>query len=182
MDFFKKPIVALILALVVVCGSTILNTQIKLGEEVQEVEDSFFTSVSGEKSIYIRLDECLSAANGLWTVLVNYDSDAADELSEVRKDMIWDYDLQHINGLLYGNNELSEVFKNSLSVLNGYDLTDSELAAVADYSDSFYGAQKMIEKNSYNSLVQDFLRSTYNKFPASIFASIAGVDAPEIFY
>ena len=65
----KHPITALIIA-IIACGfALVMNTQMKLGERVQAVEDGFFTSVAGERSIYSRLEEKLDAANGLWTVL-----------------------------------------------------------------------------------------------------------------
>lgn len=182
MDFFKKPIVALIVALAVVCGSTVLNTQIKLGEEIQAVEDSFYTSVSGEKSIYSRLEERLAAANGLWTILTKYDSDAAEELADERQYLIWSCQNRDIQSMIYNNNELATVFADSVSLLNGYELSQAELEDVAYYTESFVGAQKMIEKSSYNSQVLEFLRSTYDKFPANFLAIFAGVDEPVPFY
>ena len=58
----KHPITALIIA-ILACGfALVMNTQMKLGERVQAVEDGFFTSVAGERSIYSRLEEKLDAA------------------------------------------------------------------------------------------------------------------------
>ena len=39
----------------------------------------------------------------------------------------------------------------------------------------------MIDENSYNSQVLDFVRSTYNKFPTKDLAEFAGVYPPDTF-
>lgn len=39
----------------------------------------------------------------------------------------------------------------------------------------------MIEENSYNSEVLDFIRGTYNKFPTRELAEFAEVNPPETF-
>lgn len=182
MDFLKKPIVALILTFVVVSSSMALNTQIKLGEEVQKIEDYFYTSRPGEKSIYSRLEDRLAAANGLWTVLVNYDTAAAEELSSARQVLIWACQDRDISDMMFFNEELTIVFTGSLVLLNGYELTDSELDAAAHYTENFSGAQKMIESSSYNAYVLEFLRSIYDKFPARLLAGISNVDPPTLFY
>ncbi len=182
MDFFKKPVVAFIIALVVVCGSTGLNTQIMLGEEIQAVEDTFYITVLGEKSIYSRLEEKLAAANGLWTILVKYDSKAADDLAQGRQELIQSCQDKDIGGMKSDNSELTTAFTDSLTVLNGYELSQSELEDVAHYSESFAGAQKMIERSSYNTRVLEFMRSTYDKFPANFLVDFADVKAPVPFY
>ena len=48
----KHPITALLIA-ILACGfAMVMNTQMMLGEKVQEIEDGFFTSTPGERSIY----------------------------------------------------------------------------------------------------------------------------------
>ena len=69
MDFFKSKAGALLLAVLVVAGSTLLNTRVKLGSAVNEIEDKFYTDIEGERSIYSRLEEKLSASNGYAAVL-----------------------------------------------------------------------------------------------------------------
>ena len=64
MDFFKKPLAASVIAVVLCSGILIFNTQYKLGNQISAVEDAFFTDVSGQRSIYSRLEEKLSASNG----------------------------------------------------------------------------------------------------------------------
>ncbi|HIT29210.1 MAG TPA: hypothetical protein IAC26_00035, partial [Candidatus Scatomorpha stercoravium] len=58
---------------------------------------------------------------------------------------------------------------------------DDERPLVDEYETAYNGAQKMIEENSYNSEVLEFMRSTYNKFPTRELAEFAGVNPPETF-
>ena len=51
MGFLKSKSGAVVLAALVVVGSTLLNTRVKLGAAVDEVEDLFFTDRDGEKCI-----------------------------------------------------------------------------------------------------------------------------------
>ena len=80
MDFFKKPVVAVILAVILCSGILAFNTRAKLGAEVAAVEDGFFEDIDGQRSIYSRLQEKLQAANGVCTVLLKYDEAAAEPL------------------------------------------------------------------------------------------------------
>ena len=82
MNFFKKPVVAVILALILCSSILVLNTQIKLGDEIDAVEDAFFENVEGQRSIYTRLQEKLQATNGVWSILARYDEQAAQALAD----------------------------------------------------------------------------------------------------
>ena len=181
MDFFKKPLVAIILAVIFCGGILSFNTSSKLGEEVDAVEDSFFTNVDGQRSIYSRLQEKLSASNGVWTVLVKYDEAAAEELYYDRDYLIWACEGADIASMKYANDDLNDEFARALRTLELYNLTAEEQELVDEYSTAFSGAQKMIDENSYNSEVLEFMSSTYNKFPTRELAEFAGVNPPETF-
>ncbi len=181
MNFFKKPVVAIVLAVVLCSGILMMNTQSKLGEEITAVEDAFYTNVDGQRSIYTRLQEKLQAANGVWTVLNRYDSDAAQDLADERSYLQWACDSASINSMYYANEDLTTAFNSALRLLDTYELTDGEKDDVASYTETFNGAQKMIEENTYNSQVLEFMRSTYNKFPTRELAEFAGVYPPDTF-
>lgn len=181
MDFFKKPVVAIIIAFVLCSGILIFNTQSKLGEEIDAVEDSFFENVDGQRSIYSRLQEKLQASNGVWTVLAKYDEEAADELYYDRDFLIWACEEADIASMKYANEDLNEEFTNAMRRLEELELSEDERELVDEYATAFNGAQKMIDENSYNSEVLDFMRSTYNKFPTRELAEFAGVYPPETF-
>ncbi len=181
MNFFKRPVAAVILAFIFCAAILSFNTRIKLGEEIDAVEDSFYTDVNGQRSIYSRLQEKLAASNGVWTVLVKYDQDAADDLFYERDYLQWACDEADIASMKYANDDLNEELARALRTLETYELTDDELALVDEYVTAYNGAQKMIEENSYNSEVLEFMRSTYNKFPTKELAEFAEVYPPETF-
>ena len=181
MSFFKKPAGAIITAIVLCAGMLIFNTQSKLGEEIDAVEDSFFESVDGQRSIYSRLQEKLQASNGVWTVLTKYDEDAADELYYERDYLTWACEEADIASMKYANDSLNDAFVSAMNTLDAQELTDEERSLVDEYAEAFNGAQKMIDQNSYNSEVLEFMRSTYNKFPTRELAEFAGVYPPETF-
>ena len=177
----KHPITALLVA-IITCGfALVLNTQMKLGERVQAVEDGFFTSVAGERSIYSRLQEKLDAANGLWTVLEGVDTSAAQELSDARSSLLTAYESRDIAAMYDANSELDKAYSNAVKALDGAELDENTQSALDDYTTNYEGAQKMIEQNSYNSSVLEFMRSTFNKFPTSELASFTGVEPPVSF-
>ena len=177
----KHPITALLIA-VLACGfALVMNTQSMLGEKVQAVEDGFYTSVAGERSIYSRLQEKLDAANGLWTVLEGVDTSAAQELSDARSSLLTAYESHDIAAMYDANSELDKAYSNAVKALDGAELDENTQSALDDYTTNYEGAQKMIEQNSYNSSVLEFMRSTFNKFPTSELASFTGVEPPVSF-
>lgn len=181
MNFFKKPVVAVILALILCSGALVFNTQAKLGDEIDAVEDAFFENVEGQRSIYTRLLEKLQAVNGVWSILERYDEQAAQELADEQDYLQWACDSASINSMYYANEDLTSEFNSAVRTLGTYELTDDERADLDSYVEAFNGAQKMIDENSYNSQVLDFVRSTYNKFPTKELADFAGVYPPDTF-
>ena len=168
----KHPITALLIA-ILACGfAMVMNTQMMLGEKVQEIEDGFFTSTPGERSIYSRLSEKLDASNGLWTILESEDAAAAEELSVSRSALLTAYD---------ANAELDKAFASAKAAAEAAELDESQASALSSYVTNYEGASKMIEQSSYNSSVLEFMRSVYNKFPASRLADFAGVEPPVSF-
>ena len=181
MNFFKKPVVAIILAVILCSSILMVNTQAKLGNEIDAVEDAFFTNVEGQPSIYTRLLEKLQAVNGVWTILNRYDSEAAQSLADEQDYLQWACESTSINSMYYANEDLNAEFSSALRTLEGYELTEDEQADLDSYVETYNGAQKMIEENSYNSSVTSFNRSVYDTFPTEILAAFAGVNAPERF-
>lgn len=181
MEYFKSRSGALLLAALVVVGSTLLNTRVKLGSAVDAAEDQFFTDVEGERSIYSRLEEKLSAANGYAAVLSTYDQEAADALYYERDSLRWATEDNDIDYMARCNEALDKAFDEAQRALAGYELSESDAADAAYYADIYDGAQKMITENSYNSSVTDFTRSVYDTFPTEFLAELAGVEPPERF-
>ncbi len=181
MKLLKSRLFAAALAVAVVCGSTLMNTSVKLGERSQEAEDSFYSDVSGSRSVYTRLDERLSAANGLWTIAEGKHNGAAIDLSGARSSLLDAMEDRDISAMYDANAQLQSAFDAAVAALSVRELTDSESSAMEDYVTAFAGAQKMIDESNYNAGVLEFERSTLNKFPASLLAPIVGVEGPELF-
>lgn len=188
MKALKNPIVALVISLLIITSATLTNTATKLGRRVAEVEGSFYTTsysattTYGERSIYTRLQEKLAAANGLWSILVNYDQTAADKLAEGRASLLFSCGQNDISAMSRDNQELNTVFEAALATARDCALSSSERESVESYATAFAGAQKMISESSYNSRVIELKRGVLDKFPANILAPIAGVTEPELFY
>jgi len=181
MKFFKNRAIAVLLAIFVVAGTVFTNTLVKMTEECQQIEDGFYTSESGAKSIYTYLSSRLDASNGLWTLLINHDAEAAASLNQARSGLLDAYDARDISDMYAANSELETAFTEAVSVLSGYTLSSSESDALNDYTITFDGAQRMIDQNAYNSDVLEFMRTTYNKFPAALLTSLLGIEAPELY-
>lgn len=181
MSVLSSRVSAVVLAVIVVAGSTLLNTSVKLGNQVEDVEGQFYTDVSGERSIYSRLQEKLSAANGYASVVAEYDQTAADELYEYREELLEACEDEDISDMAKCNAELNAVFSSAENTLAGYTLDADDLEDAEYYAEIFNGAQKMIEENSYNSDVTEFRRSNMSGFPTELLVTLTGVEAPERF-
>ena len=114
-------------------------------------------------------------------MLVKYDDEAADELYYDRDYLVWACEEADISSMKYANDDLDKSFAKAVGILDGLELADDERRLVNDYETAYNGAQKMIEENSYNSEVLDFIRGTYNKFPTRELAEFAEVNPPETF-
>ena len=79
MNFLKKPFVAVLLSALIICGSTLLSADIKLGRECQNITDGFYEGVVYEnyqhKSIASQIRNICGAADGMVTIANNYDID-----------------------------------------------------------------------------------------------------------
>lgn len=181
MNFFKNPLVAVLLAVIVVAGSTLVNTDVKLGEACQAAEDAFYTNDGSAKSIYSRLDARLDAANGLWTIIQNYNNSEAIDLSAARGTLLSARENRDISDMFAANKALQSAFDSALASLGKYSLDSGEKEAVESYATTFAGAQKMIDESKYNENVLEFQRGVLDKFPASVLKGIVGIDEPELF-
>jgi len=114
-------------------------------------------------------------------VLEGVDADAAQSLSDARSGLLTAYESRDISAMYDANSELDKVYADAVKSLDGAELGESMQNALDSYTTNYEGAQKMIEQNSYNSSVLEFMRSTFNKFPTSELASFTGVEPPVSF-
>ena len=184
MEFLKKRPAALALAVIIVIGSTFLSVNVKLGKACQKVTDGFYSGVTYDgyehKSIQSQLKNISSSALGLTSLAANYNIDTSDVVSCKN-----DLDSSLANGTvseIFGRYSALMSAVNALEArLDGISLSDRDASGVAQYSSTISSAAGVIDKSGYNDTVRDFLRNTYNVFPANLFSGIAGVNAPELF-
>ena len=185
MKFFKNPVVAIILALIVVYASTLLAFDVRFGNKCQEVADGFQNGVyyNGEfqpscasrlRTVTGYADEIksIASANDIDTEVL---TEAVDSLKSALRYSAVDasfvyYCYNELDTALTGikaqlhRAELSDVFEAELSQL--YTAIDDEIAA--------------IDTSGYNESVSDFLRE-YDKFPVSYFYWRTNVLMPSYF-
>lgn len=177
MKFFKNPVVAFLLCLVIVLGSTLLNTHIKFGRLCQEVTDEFY----GEDGIAAQLSSLRVDAVALAAVAKVNDVDASalenaatvlqGAMSQTHMGVSWVY-------LAYDKlrTELTLTEQNLLSK----SLSDSDAQTVQTLLTRIHNEQEKISASDYNEQVRSFLRK-YDRFPTHALARLAEVKLPEVF-
>ena len=183
MNFLKKPFVAVLLSALIICGSTLLSADIKLGRECQNITDGFYEGVVYEnyqhKSIAGQIRNICGAADGMVTIANNYDIDT-DAVRAATDEMKSALNLSPVS-YLYGLYEnLLSALKPLEDQLSRAELSDRDAEGFAQYSSTISGAQSVIENSGYNESVRAFLRDEIH-FPADFFAELAGVELPELF-
>lgn len=183
MNFLKKPFVAVLLSALIICGSTLLSADIKLGRECQNITDGFYEGVVYEnyqhKSIASQIRNICGAADGMVTIANNYDIDT-DAVRAATDEMKSALTYGSVSYLHYLYEDLLQAVKPLEDQLSRTELSDRDAEGFAQYSSTISGAQSVIENSGYNESVRAFLRDEIH-FPADFFAELAGVELPELF-
>ena len=183
MNFLKKPFVAVLLSALIICGSTLLSADIKLGRECQNITDGFYEGVVYEnyqhKSIASQIRNICGAADGMVTIANNYDI-ATDAVRAATDEMKNALTYGSVSYLHYLYEDLLQALKPLEDQLSRAELSDRDAEGFAQYSSTISGAQSVIENSGYNESVRAFLRDEIH-FPADFFAELAGLELPELF-
>ena len=183
MNFLKKPFVAVLLSALIICSSTLLSADIKLGRECQNITDGFYEGVVYEnyqhKSIASQIRNICGAADGMVTIANNYDIDT-DAVRAATDEMKNALTYGSVSYLHYLYEDLLQALKPLEDQLSRAELSDRDAEGFAQYSSTLSGAQSVIENSGYNESVRAFLRDEIH-FPADFFAELAGVELPELF-
>ena len=177
MKFFKKPVTAIILALMIVAGSTLINVHWKFGAKCQEIQNSFYeTGRIGKQLDAIRQDAVLLSS------VAKQNGIDAEDLRSAAEDL--QYALSHEStdaGLLYWyyDSLRTELFSTEQRLLS-VTLNDADAETVRNCMDRISAASDRISSDSYNQTVRAFL-SRYDRFPTGPLAILADVDMPEVF-
>ena len=183
MSFLQNRAVAVILAAVVVVGSTLLAGRANLARACAAQEEAFFTVSEGKAPVYY-IDQLISASASLANLAEKYDyADNAAALRQARQELLRAEEARDIPGMYAACQDLYaavRAFDNfSVSELTQDNLHDPGL--FIDNVTVISGAASQLEKSGYNDAVTEFLQKTYHRFPSSLFARLFSIEAPALF-
>ena len=176
--FFSNPVVAMILAVVVVIGSVVVNTRVKLGRECEAVSGRFY----GASSIADDLLTLCGASEKLVLLGtrcgVTDAEDAMEPIGQIR---------ELVRERSY---EAGAIFEQYDQLLKDTFALESQLARMdlgAEDAEAYSGAQHSaaeakagIDGSAYNDSVRSFLKHN-GSFPTPQIAAFSGVSLPEYF-
>lgn len=183
MNLLKKPFVAVLLSALIICSSTLLSVDVKLGKECQNITDGFYDGVVYEnyqhKSIASQIKNICGAADGMVTIANNYDidTDAVTAATAEMKSALSFGSVSYLYGLY---EDLLSALKSLEEQLSLTELSDRDADGFDQYSSTISGAQSVIDSSGYNESVRAFYRDVVH-FPADFLADLVGVDLPELF-
>lgn len=177
MKFFRNPVIAFFLALLIVTGSTLINVHWKFGGKCRDVRETFYeTEGIAEQLEAIRVDAVVLSS------VAKQNGIDAEDLRSAADDL--QYALSRDNtgaGLLFWyydslRTELLSIEQRLLAVA----LNEADAKTVNDCMVRIRSASDRISGDSYNQTVRAFL-SKYDHFPTVLLARLADVDMPEVF-
>ncbi len=177
MKFFKNPVVAVLLALLIVLASTLVNVHVKYGKLCRSVTDEFYAEAGiADQLSSIRMDAAVLAKvaerNGI----------DAKELTNAANHL---QDLLSQTGVSAGRvfrcyDELRVELVSAEQKLLGVALSDTDAITVSDCISRIQNAASAISASPYNETVRSFL-AKYDRFPTHMLARLANVSIPEVF-
>ncbi len=185
MKVLKKPAVAVLLAVLVVFGSTFLSAGLKLSGACADITDGFYDGLridgKNQPSIASSLRTLCDAADELAVVGSQYghDTSALTENCSVLKKALASED-RDIGSLYLAYSDLYSALRSLESELEKSDLSDrhrDDLTALEKKTDE---ARVEIDNSGYNASVGLFLRKN-DRFPARQFASLFHISFPAAF-
>ena len=184
MKAMKNPVVAVLLAIIMVAAATLLSAGTKLEKKSQAVTDGFYNGVryDGYKhsSAYSQLTNLCGAADGMTAIASNYgiDCNEVSQASKALKDSLSTMH-NHIAAIYKCYSALDAALTALDSDIDSAPLSTRDAEGVAAYRETLSNAKRVIAESGYNESVRNYTNSL--GFPAAFFASICGVDAPEYF-
>ena len=182
--FLSNPVVAMLIAVVVVIASVLINTKVRFGPICENVREGFDLGIGSEAAIASELKTLCNAAERL-TILAGQNDTAADEAGELES-CIEEMRLQLANEdrplhALYTCYEtiLRDCFALE-SALARLPLSEADTESLSAAQHDAASAKAAIDDSSYNDSVYSF-QKRYHHFPTVQLAGLAGVSMPELF-
>ena len=173
---FESPAFALLLAVIVVIGSTLLNTKIKFGRKCAALCGEFYEQ---SDSVSAELRNFCSAAEKV--ALTAQQAELPDADSALQ-------DVDELRNLLYRQssdlNTIRALYQQLLTstftmeaALARTELSDEQADAIAAAQHDAAAAKARIDSSDFNSSARGFLKR-YQKFPTPTLAGMVGLNMP----
>ena len=172
--FLSKRPVAIVLCLLIVIGSTLLNTRIRLGSACRELHNSFYAagSMADQLSKVCTEGETMAAlaeANGIDASSLRYSTESLRGMLNREEENA----SQLYSGYMWLRDELSQTRQQLFSAsLNETDATQLRAA-----TDRLSELQSAISSSDYNAQVKSF-ESHNSSLLTRFLARLAGVNMP----
>lgn len=185
MNFFKKPTVAAIIAIVLVAVSTFASVNIKLGSKCDEVKDIFYSGLQYDGKFHPPIADQVrntcAAANDLCIIASNYGIDTTDVTDSCEwVEMALAYSAYDQHYIYYEYAQLRTAIKTMVDKLAHQSLSERHQALLNDYEKQLTEFEHNIDTAGYNEEVRAFLMK-YDRFPTNFIASMCNVRLPEYF-
>ncbi|MDL2300352.1 hypothetical protein LJC01_01765 [Clostridiaceae bacterium OttesenSCG-928-D20] len=186
MKFLKKRPVAIILAIIIVIGSTVISAHRHIQKECQELEDCFYTGAYNEErgsidaSINSQIQVMLNSSLGVVSISSKYPQ--LEEQTEILRESRDNLNREgEISSKYQPYSVLIDDFAILVSSLREIELSDSDSENLSSYVRKFEGAQNVIAKSTYNDNIRKFKREYLGSFPVNFLKHIAFVREPSLF-
>ena len=180
--FLSNPVVALILTVIVVIGSTIVNTRVRLGKQCELITEQFYSGHGSEIPVADSLRSLCNASEKILLLGMKYDvGDDGDTVKLI--ELIRD-------ALAARTIHTASVYSDYQALLKSTFSLESDLARMqlSEADDTIYAeaqhaasdAKSQIDISTYNDAVRTFLKVNH-RFPTPQIAKMSGVSLPETF-
>lgn len=178
----SNPIVALILTVIVVFGSTAVNTRVRLGRQCEVISERFYSGRDSETAIADSLRSLCSASEDILLLGMKYDvEDDGDTVGTI----------EQIRDALGGRSvhaasmysDYQDLLKSTFaleSTLARMQLSETDEINYAEAQHAASDAKARIDASTYNDVVRAFLKVNH-RFPTPQIAALSGVSLPEAF-
>lgn len=184
MKVLAKRLISVLLALVIIIGSTVLSVNLKLSKEFDKVTEGFYSgalsSGNKEQSLHSQLLIIGKEASTLAAIAERNGVDVAqfrDEAEYFSREVITMQD--DISYIYYCYQDLLEDLMQVGQALTALSLSASDETAAVGSLQRIMDAQALIAGSGYNESVRQYIASL--QFPTTFFAELAGVELPEYF-
>lgn len=184
MKTFTKRIVAVLVAALIVLGSTLLSVNLSLSKEFAKVTEGFYSGVlcngNKEQSLHSQLLIFGKEASNLAAVAERNGLDVSrfkDEAEYFSRDVVTMQD--DISYIYYCYQRLLDELMTVGQSLTGLSLSAVDESSAVGSLQKIMDAQAIIDSSGYNESVRQYIASL--QFPTEFFAELAGVSLPEYF-